>query len=128
VDDLGLVTTLILSITVIHPAFKDPGAPRSILFVDDSDFILGNGSGPNDQVETDWWTLSNANGAGPLLSLGIPYTEWDTSTHAYGTGDLRQQPGLRDLASYSTVGMGHGSGLNERGKGTLPDRGGERFR
>ena len=103
VDDLGLVTTLILSITAIHPAFKDPGTPRSILFVDDSDFILGNGSGPNDQVETDWWTLSNAGGSGPLLSLGIPYTEWDTSTHAYGTGDLRQQPGLRDLASYSTV-------------------------
>src|SRR5882762_6680504 len=56
-DDGGLVTNLVLPLLVVHPAFKDPGAPRTILFVDDSVPRLGNGSGPTDQTVTDWWTL-----------------------------------------------------------------------
>lgn len=103
VDNQNLVTTLRLPIRVVHPAFKDPGTPRSILFVDDSDFNLGNRSAPTDQVETDWWSLTSASGTGPLISLGVPYTEWDTTQHAYGTVERRVPPGLADLASYSTV-------------------------
>jgi len=102
VDDGGLATTVIQPMLIVHPTFKDPGAPRTILFVDDSMVLLGNGSGPTDRTETDWWTLGSG-GAGPLLSLGVPYTEWDTTEQGYGIAEGRKQPTLRDLAPYTTV-------------------------
>jgi len=103
-DDGGLITNLVLPLLIVHPAFKDPGAPRTILFVDDSVLLLGNGSGPTDQTETDWWTLGPG-GVGPLFSLGVPYTEWDVIEQAAGgTGpDARKQPAPRDLAPFTTV-------------------------
>jgi hypothetical protein len=102
VDDGGLVTTVAQPMLIVHPAFKDPGALRTILFVDDSMQRLTNGSAPSDQVETDWWTLGPG-GAGPLFSLGVPYTEWDTTEQGYESVDGRKQPALRDLAPFSTV-------------------------
>jgi hypothetical protein len=104
VDDGGLVSNLVLPLLIVHPAFKDPGAPRTILFVDDSDVQLGNGSAPNDQIETQWWTERGSSGEGPLISLGsvpIPYTEWDTSAQRDVEG--RKQPTPNDLAPFTTV-------------------------
>ena len=105
IDDGGLITNLVLPLLVVHPAFKDPGAPRAILFVDDSSTgPLGNGSGPTDQTETDWWTLGPG-GVGPLFSLGVPYTEWDTIEQAGGANAVegRKQPTPRDLSTFTTV-------------------------
>jgi hypothetical protein len=100
-DTDGATTTAGLPLQVVHPAFKDPGAPREILYVDDS-LAPGNwtgriGSYPSDVEETNWWTLT-------LLShLGVPVTEWDT--YYRGVQDVygRKPPGLSDLANYSTV-------------------------
>jgi len=104
VDDGGLVANAVVRFLVIHPAFKDPGAPRSILFVDDSIVQLGNGSGPNDQTETQWWTERGATGDGPLIGLGgVPYAEWDTSEQGLGTVEGRKPPSVSDLATFSTV-------------------------
>ncbi len=103
VDDGGLVTNARIPLLIVHPQFKTPGYAPRILFVDDSNFILGNGSAPNDQIETDWWSLSNTTGEGPLFSLGPPYSEWDTTQKAYGTPDPRAQPTVSELALYTTV-------------------------
>jgi len=104
VDDGGLVTNAVVRLLVVHPTFKDPGAPRSILFVDDSMVQLGNGSGPNDQVETQWWTERGSTGDGPLIGLGgVPYTEWDTYEQGLGTVEGRKPPSVSDLAAFSTV-------------------------
>jgi len=101
-DDGGLISNLVLPLLVVHPAFKDPGAPRTILFVDDSKTgPLGNGSGPTDQTETDWWTLGPG-GVGPLFSLGVPYTEWDTEEQGTSV-EGRKPPAPRDLAPFTTV-------------------------
>jgi len=104
VDDGGLVSNAVVRLLVIHPTFKDPGAARSILFVDDSVVQLGNGSGPNDQIETQWWTERGATGDGPLIGLGgVPYTEWDTSEQGLGSVEGRKAPSVSDLAGFSTV-------------------------
>jgi hypothetical protein len=102
VDDGGLATTVGQSMLIVHPDFKDLGTPRSILFVDDAALRLGNGSAPTDRTETDWWMLGSG-GTGPLLSLGVPYMEWDTIEQSNGGVAGRKQPGLRDLAPFSTV-------------------------
>jgi hypothetical protein len=36
VDDGGLVTNAVIPMLIVHPNFKDPGQPHSILYVDDS--------------------------------------------------------------------------------------------
>ena len=102
IDDGGLVTNVVLPILIVHPAFKDPGAPRSILFVDDSVQRLSNGNAATDQTETDWWTLGPG-GVGPLFSLGVPYTEWDTTEQGLGSVEGRKQPAPRDFAAFTTV-------------------------
>jgi hypothetical protein len=99
-DDAEQETNVAIQILVVHPTLKDPGAPRAILFVDDSSVQLGNGSGPTDVTETDWWTLGPG-GNGPLFSLGVPYMEWDTLER--GSGEGRKAPTLRDLAPFTTV-------------------------
>jgi len=101
VDDGGLVTNAVITILIVHPGFKDPGAERAILYVDDS-LSPGNtttrvGSYPSDQEETDWWTLS------VLTTLGVPVTEWDTYLRGLATYEGRQAPEPNDLASYTTV-------------------------
>jgi hypothetical protein len=107
VDDGGLITNERIPLLIVHPAFKDAGGVPSLLFVDDCDFNLGNRSAPNDQVETDWWTLANANGAGPLFTLGqtlgLDYSEWDCVQKAFGTAEKRIQPTVSELAKYTTV-------------------------
>jgi hypothetical protein len=107
VDDGGLVTNLVLPLLVVHPAFKDPGAPRSILFVDDSIVQLGNGSGPTDPIETQWWTERGPTGHGPLIDLfdafGVSETEWDTFEQGLGSVEGRKQPDPAHLAPFTTV-------------------------
>jgi hypothetical protein len=103
VDDGGLVTNLVLPLLIVHPAFKDPTTTRSILFVDDSIVQLGNGSGPNDQVETQWWTERGPSGDGPLIGLNVPYSEWDTFEQGLGSVEGRKQPAPSDLAPFTTV-------------------------
>jgi hypothetical protein len=107
VDDGGLVTNLVLPLLIVHPAFKDAGAQRSILFVDDSVLQLGNGSGPNDQIETQWWTERGPTGHGPLFdinqSFGVSNEEWDTTERGVGSVEGRKQPTPSDLAPHSTV-------------------------
>jgi hypothetical protein len=118
-DDVGLVTNAVIPILVIHPAFKDPGAPRELLYVDDSLSPGGTtiriGNYPSDAEETGWWMLTM------LPNLGVPLTEWDTYFAGLG-GDFdgRKPPSLSDLARYSTViwnvdfnnGIGNPTGLH----------------
>ncbi|HLF13531.1 MAG TPA: hypothetical protein VI932_01405, partial [Bacteroidota bacterium] len=105
VDDGGLVTNFKIQLIVVHPAFKDPGAQHSILFVDDStgpgNTMVHLNSFPSDNEENDWWMLSQA-GEGPLFSLGVPFTEWDTFLVDGGTGD-RKQPEPMNMAEFTTI-------------------------
>ena len=101
IDDVGLRTNAMIPITVIHPSFKDPGAPREILYVDDS-LSPGNttdriGSYPSDTEESAWWTLTM------LPELGVPFTEWDTHFAGLQGVEGREPPSLSDLARFSTV-------------------------
>lgn len=101
VDDGGLVTNAVIPILIVHPSFKDPGAPREILYVDDSQSPGSTpnriGSFPSDVEETDWWTLDL------LPNLGVPITEWDTYIVGLGDVEGRKPPEPRDLARYTTV-------------------------
>jgi hypothetical protein len=101
VDDGGLVTNAVIPILIVHPSFKDPGAPREILYVDDaqSPGAVPNriGSFPSDAEETDWWTLDL------LPNLGVPITEWDTFLAGQGDVEGRKQPEPRDMARYTTI-------------------------
>jgi len=100
-DDLGYVTNAVIPILVIQPAFRQPGAERGILYVDDSQSPGGVQNRirnyPSDAEETDWW-LNRL-----LPELRVPFTEWDT--YLAGLDDVlgRKAPTLRDLANYSTV-------------------------
>ena len=101
VDDGGLVTNAVIPILIVHPAFKDAGAPREILYVDDS-LAPGNafsrvGNFPSDTEETDWWRFSL------LANLAAPFTEWDTFLAGVSEGEGRKPPEPRDLARYTTV-------------------------
>jgi hypothetical protein len=101
VDDGGLVTNAKIPILIVHPAFKDPGAERSILYVDDnmSPGSTNNrvGNYPSDDEERDWWILNI------LPNLGIPITEWDTFIAGQGDVEGRKPPEPKDLANYTTV-------------------------
>lgn len=108
VDDGGLITNLVLPLLVVHPKFKEMGYAHQILFVDDSDPSLGNGSKPTDKTETEWWTLNGPGGVpGPLTSIfnlkGIPSEEWDAVFLGQGNTDGRVQPPPNKLAFYTTV-------------------------
>lgn len=101
IDDGGLVTNAVIPILIVHPAFKDPGAERSILYVDDS-LAPGNtttrvGSYPSDLEETDWWRLNL------LPTLGVPVTEWDTYLRGIDDTAGRKPPEPGDLATYTTI-------------------------
>jgi hypothetical protein len=101
VDDGGLITNAVIPILIVHPSFKDPGAERSLLYVDDS-LAPGStttrvGSYPSDLEETDWWTLN------VLTTLGVPITEWDTNLTGPDDMGGRRAPEPRDLESYTTV-------------------------
>ena len=106
VDDGGLVTNAVIPIQIVHPAFKDPGAERSILYVDDS-LAPGAtpqrvGSYPSDVEETNWWTLDLL----PTVKIGgvsVPVTEWDTLIAGQGDVEGRKPPEPRHLANYTTV-------------------------
>jgi len=75
-DDLGNVTNEVVPILAILPAFRQPGAEREILYVDDSQspgaVQTRNGNFPSDAEEDDWW-LNRL-----LPGIGVPFTEWDT--------------------------------------------------
>jgi len=109
VDDGGLVTNLVQPILIVHPSFRDPGHPHSILFVDDSDGVLGNGSFPDDVTETAWWLNASSDpalaGRGPLVSLNAPggIQEWDTLIESQGSTEGRKQPTPNDLRDITTI-------------------------
>lgn len=101
VDDGGLVTNAVVPLLIVHPSFKEPGAPREVLYVDDA---LGPGNAvsriedyPSDFEETNWWTLFL------LPQLGVPVTEWDTYFRGLSDVQGRKPPEPRDLANYTTV-------------------------
>lgn len=104
VDDGGLLTNAVIPILIVHPAFKDPGTPREVLYVDDS-MSPGNSltriqDYPSDTEESDWWSFTLLHNA---LPSGILFTEWDT--YRVGSSDVqgRKPPEPRDLARYSTI-------------------------
>jgi hypothetical protein len=108
VDDGGLVTNAVIPILIVHPEFKEPGYVHSILFVDDSVLLLGNGSGPSDDTETRWWTERNDTGEGPLISLvsrtgSVASLEWDTTEQGANSVEGRKQPPPSILALFTTV-------------------------
>ncbi len=104
-DDGGLITNAVIPILIVHPSFKDPGAPHQVLYVDDST-PPGSappgvqppavGSYPSDVTESNWWNLFL------LPNLGVPFSEWDAVDAGRET-DGRKPPEPRDLASVTTV-------------------------
>jgi hypothetical protein len=105
VDDGGLVTNAVIPLLIIHPSFKDAGAPHQVLYVDDSTppstAPPGTqpppvGSYPSDGVESNWWNLFL------LPNLGVPFSEWD-AVDAGRDLDGRKPPEPRDLANVTTV-------------------------
>jgi hypothetical protein len=101
VDDGGLVTNAVIPLLIVHPAFKDPGSPHEVIYVDDSQapgaVQQRIGNFPSDAEETDWWTLTL------LPHIGVPITEWDTYLIGQGGVEGRKAPEPRDLARYTTV-------------------------
>ena len=114
-DSVGHAATISIPLTIVHPAFRDPGAPREILYVDD--FLSpgnypGAGSGfPSDLTETNWYLLPDpGRPAGesrfPRITdafPGVTVTEWDTYQRGVNEEFHRRAPGVQDLASVSTV-------------------------
>ena len=100
VDDGGLVSNAVIPLLIVHPRFKDPGAPREILFVDDSmspgPSLNRVGNQPSDVEDTNWWTLFL------LQGIGVPFTEWDTYQAGLSEG-IRKAPEPKDLAAFTTV-------------------------
>jgi hypothetical protein len=99
--DPGLITNAVIPILVIHPPFKEPGAAREILYVDDS-LSPGSttqrvGNYPSDGEETSWWMSAI------LPQLGVPAVEWDTYFAGLQGVEGREPPTLSDLARFSTV-------------------------
>lgn len=114
-DDLGNVTNAVIPLFMVHPSFRDPGAPREILYVDDA-LSPGNtpmavGAFPSDAVETAWYLDTDpARPPGearfPRITEafpGVTVTEWDTYQRGYEEQGHRKQPGVADLAGISTV-------------------------
>jgi hypothetical protein len=114
-DDSGEIATVVIPLSMVHPSFRDPGAPREILYVDDS-LSPGNapfawGSFPSDLTETNWYLFvepgrpigesrfPRITGAFP----GLTITEWDTYQQGMGSVEGRKAPGVGNLAGISTV-------------------------
>lgn len=121
VDDGGLITNAVIPLTIVHPTFKDPGQPRSILYVDDStppgvttDRTIGVENFPRDIDEDDYWLIDPG-----ILNGLAPVTQWDTAQAGFGEVEGRKAPEPRDLATYTTViwnvdfqnGVGNPTGL-----------------
>jgi hypothetical protein len=121
VDDGGLVTNAAIPLLIVHPSFKDPGQPHSILYVDDStppgvtqSRTQAIGNFPRDIDEDDYWLIDPG-----ILNGLAPVTQWDTSQAGYGETEARKAPEPRDLANYTTViwnvdfnnGVGNPTGL-----------------
>jgi len=105
VDDGGLVTNAVIPMLIVHPNFKDPGQPHSILYVDDStppgvttDETISIGNFPSDLTERAYWITDPG-----ILNGLAPVTEWDTSKEGYGEVEGRKPPEPRLLANYTTV-------------------------
>jgi hypothetical protein len=114
VDDGNLITNAVIPLLIVHPSFKDPGAPREILYVDDStgpgESDQQIGSWPSDATETNWYTLRDVNrppqeARFPRITDAYPgttVTEWDTKQKGTGV-EGRKPPDPRDLQNISTV-------------------------
>jgi len=91
----------VIPILIVHPLFKDPGAERNILYVDDSlapgSIVTRIGSYPSDVEEDEWWKLNI------LPDLGVPIQEWDTRFEGRDDVEGRKPPEPKDLTKYTTV-------------------------
>ena len=121
VDDGGLVTNATIPMLIVHPNFKDPGRPHSILYVDDStppgvtqSRTQAVGNFPRDIDEDDYWLIDPG-----ILNGLAPVTQWDTAQAGFGETEGRKAPEPKDLANYTTViwnvdfnnGVGNPTGL-----------------
>ncbi len=87
VDDGGLITNAVIPFDIFHPSFRDPGAPREILYVDDSmapgNSFLANPPFPSDITEDNFWGTGTSPGQLMLIriknSYGVLLDSWDTS-------------------------------------------------
>lgn len=86
VDDGGLVTNAKIPLLIVHPDFRDPGAEKNGLFVDDFT-APGNGQNaspnfPADVTEDIWW---QDHILVPLAQeFGVPFREYDTTDNNVG--------------------------------------------
>jgi hypothetical protein len=102
VDDGGLITNARIPLKIVPPTFKDPSAPRRLLFVDDFQAPGAGQSGspnyPSDEVERLWWEDKILIPLGN--EFGITFEEFDTwSTSLEG----RLVPTPEVLSSFRTV-------------------------
>ncbi len=94
VDDGGFTADLVLPMLIVHPSFRDPGAPREVLYVDDSmapgNSFMANPPFPSDITEDNFWGTGSS--PGPLMltrlmsQTGVMVDSWDTSAPPPGAG------------------------------------------
>ncbi len=108
VDDGGLITNQKVPLRIVHPAFKDAGAPFQARIVDDfvapgGNPLAGAPNYPADTVDDDWW----------LQKIQVPLSQdfpgfifnrdWDTVRRVEGADNERGVPKPADLADYRIV-------------------------
>jgi hypothetical protein len=105
VDVSGGITTASIPFEIVRPIFKQPGATRQVLYVDDFTSPVQTvpgiqpprvGNYPSDTEEDSVWIQVL------LPSLGVPFAQWDCLAEGVGS-DGRKPPPASVLANYSTV-------------------------
>ncbi len=114
IDDGGLITNAVIPFDIFHPSFKDPGTPRTVLYVDDSlapgNTDQANGSFPSDITEDNFWGPGAVPGQLMLIrlknQLGFLIDDWDTAKPkdtSLSTIEGRVPPTPRYLQNVTTV-------------------------
>ncbi|HEX7078820.1 MAG TPA: hypothetical protein VF363_10375 [Candidatus Eisenbacteria bacterium] len=105
VDDGGLVTNAKIPLLIVHPDFKDPGAEKNALYVDDfgTPGATPLNAGANylsDDAEDIWWADHITT---PLTQeFGVPFTQYDTVRNNIGI-EGRGVPDPSELKKYRVV-------------------------
>lgn len=98
-----------LTLEIVHAAFKDPGQPPAILYVDDfaappGDWSTAQRGSPNfpaDDAEDDWWTRVILT---PLArEHGMTFDQWDPVYEGATSFLGRVPPPLEELARHRVV-------------------------
>lgn len=106
VDDGGLVTNAKIPLLIVHPDFKDPGAPRTGLLVDDFGSPggtpqLASPNYPSDITDTNWWADHITT---PLAQeFGVAFEEWDAIQIGGQTIEGRAVPTPEQLKRFRVV-------------------------